>query len=108
MEGGVAVICVIATIEVVEGRRHEFLDEFRKIVPKVLAEAGCLEYAPMVDVPTGIGLQSPTRPDVVTVLEKWETIEALEAHLIAPHMIEYRKAVKDVVKGATLRILRPS
>jgi quinol monooxygenase YgiN len=98
-------ICVVATIEVVEGRREAFLAEFRKVVPKVLAEAGCLEYAPMVDVPTGIGLQSPARPEVVTVIEKWEGIEALEAHLIAPHMIEYRKAVKGLVKGASLRIL---
>jgi len=98
-------ICVVATIEVVEGRREDFLAEFHKVVPKVLAEAGCLEYAPMVDVPTGIGLQSPARPQVVTIIEKWESIEALEAHLIAPHMIEYRKAVKDLVKGASLRIL---
>lgn len=101
-------ICVIATIELVEGRRQAFLSEFRKIVPKVLAEPGCLEYSPMIDVPTGIGLQSPTRPDAVTVVEKWASIEALETHLIAPHMVEYRKAVKDMVIGASLRILTPA
>jgi quinol monooxygenase YgiN len=101
-------ICVIATIEVVEGRREDFLSEFRKVVPKVLAEAGCLEYAPMVDVPTGIGRQLPARPHVVTILEKWESIEALEAHLIAPHMIEYRKAVKNLLQGTALRIFRPA
>lgn len=100
-------ICVIATIEIVEGRRGDFLAEFRKLVPKVLNEQGCVEYAPMVDVPTGIGLQSPTRPDVVTVVEKWADIESLEAHLIAPHMVEYRKAVKDLVRAASLRILSP-
>ena len=101
-------ICVLATIEVVEGRRQDFLAEFRRVVPKVLKETGCLEYAPMVDVPTSIGLQSATRPDEVTVIEKWESIEALEAHLIAPHMVDYRKAVKDLVKGASLRILSPA
>jgi len=101
-------ICVIATIEIVEGRREAFLTEFRRVVPKVLAEKGCLEYAPMVDVPTGIGPQSPARPDVVTVVEKWASVEALEAHLVAPHMIEYRKAVKDLVKSSALRILAPA
>jgi len=101
-------ICVIATIEVVEGRCEDFLAKFHGVVPKVSAETGCLEYAPMVDVPTGIGLQTPARPDVVTIVEKWESIEALEAHLIAPHMIEYRKGVKDLVKGTSLRILTPA
>lgn len=101
-------ICVIATIEVVPGQREAFLAEFRRVVPKVLQEPGCLEYAPMVDVPTSIGLQSPARPDVVTVVEKWSSVEALEAHLVAPHMVEYRKAVKDLVKEASLRILAPA
>ncbi len=101
-------ICVIARIEVSEGRRDDFLAEFRKIVPKVLEEEGCLEYSPMVDVPTSIGAQSPPRDNVVTVVEKWESIEALEAHLMAPHMIEYRKVVKPRVVHASLEILRPA
>ena len=101
-------ICVIATIEVAEGRRQGFLTEFRKVVPKVLAEAGCLEYAPMIDVDTGIGPQLHARPDAVTIVEKWESVESLEAHLIAPHMVDYRKAVKDLVKGSSLRILSPA
>jgi quinol monooxygenase YgiN len=45
---------------------------------------------------------------VVTVVEKWESIEALEAHLIAPHMIEHRKGVKGLVKETSLRILAPA
>jgi quinol monooxygenase YgiN len=101
-------ICVIATIEVVEGRCEDFLAKFHRVVPKVLAERGCLEYAPMVDVATGIGLQTSARPHVVTVVEKWESIEALEAHLIAPHMIEHRKGVKGLVKETSLRILAPA
>lgn len=101
-------ICVIATIEVVEGRCEDFLAEFRRVVPQVLKEPGCLAYAPMVDVATGIGLQTPARPDVVTVVEQWESIEALEDHLIAPHMIEYRKRVKGLLKATSIRILTPA
>ena len=101
-------ICVIATIEVAEGRRQEFLAEFRKVVPRVVKETGCLEYTPMVDVPSGIGAQVPARPDVVTIVEKWASIEALESHLMAPHMIEYRKAVKGFVRGTSLAILAPA
>ena len=100
-------IRVLATIELAEGRRDDFLAEFGKIVPLVLEEQGCLEYGPMVDVPTSIGAQASTRENVVTVVEKWESVEALEAHLLAPHMIEYRKTVKEMVMGTELRILKP-
>ncbi len=101
-------ICVIATIELAPGRRGEFLAEFAKVVPKVLAETGCLEYGPMVDLSTNIEAQPPARDDVVTVVEKWESLDALEAHLIAPHMLEYRKAVKQLVVRASLQVLEPA
>jgi quinol monooxygenase YgiN len=101
-------ICVIATIELAEGHRNQFLAEFRKVVPKVLAENGCLEYAPMVDIPTGIEAQVAERENVVTVVEKWESVAALEAHLAALHMVEYRKRVKGMVTRASLAILGPA
>jgi len=101
-------ICVVATVEVVEGRREQFLAAFRQVVPKVLAEEGCLEYGPMVDLETNIPAQPPARGNAVTVVEKWASVEALEAHLIAPHMLEYRKAVKELVAGTKLLVLEPA
>jgi quinol monooxygenase YgiN len=101
-------IYVIATIEVVQGQRDAFLTEFRKVVPLVRAEAGCLEYAPALDLPTDISAQVPARENVVTIVEKWESLEALRAHLQAPHMTEYRARVKELVVGARLHILQPS
>jgi quinol monooxygenase YgiN len=101
------VIYVIATIEVVQGQREAFLTEFRKVVPLVRAEAGCLEYAPALDLPTDLAAQVPVRENVVTVVEKWASLEALRAHLQAPHMTEYRARVKELVVGARLHVLRP-
>jgi quinol monooxygenase YgiN len=101
-------IHVIATIQVAQGRREDFLVQFHKVEPAVRAEQGCLEYAPAVDVATNIGAQIPIRRDVVTVVEKWETIEALNAHLAAPHMAAYRGAVKDMVSGVQLQVLQPA
>ena len=74
-------ICVIATIDVAPGRREEMLAATRQIVPKVRAEKGCIEYGPMIDAPSGMPAQGPIRPDVVTMVEKWESLAALEAHL---------------------------
>lgn len=98
-------IHVIATIEIAPGKRTEFLREFYQIVPEVRAEKGCVEYGPTVDLPTSIPAQPPVREDVVTIVERWETLDDLEAHLIAPHMLAYRTRVKDLVRHATLQIL---
>lgn len=101
-------IYVLATIQIAEGKRSDFVEIFRANVPNVLGEEGCLEYEPTIDLETDIAAQPDARPDVVVVVEKWESIEALEAHLVAPHMLEYRKKVKDMVAGASLQILEPA
>ncbi len=100
-------IYVIATIELKPGTREAFLAEFNKNVRNVRAEKGCLEYGPTVDVKTDIQAQIPLRENVVTIMEKWESLQALRAHLGAPHMAMYRERVKDYVAGTTLQILEP-
>ena len=101
-------IRVIATIEVTAGRRDDFLRVFQALVPTVRAEAGCLEYGPLVDLPTTIAAQIPVRADVVTIVEAWQDLPALEAHLRAPHMAEYRAQIKNLVRKVTLQVLQPA
>lgn len=100
-------IHVIATIELHADRRDDFLREFRQIMPAVLAEEGCLEYGPTVDVETNIPAQGGSRPNVVTIVEKWESLESLERHLIAPHMVAYRPKVREMIASSRLQILEP-
>ena len=101
-------IHVIATIQLNDGARDEFLSHFHEVAKLVREEDGCVEYGPTVDVATSIAAQPEERPHVVTVIEKWEDIEALEAHLIAPHMLKYRERVKDLVQGASIQVLEPA
>ena len=101
-------IHVIATIQLHPGVRDRFLDEFRKLVPDVRAENGCLEYGAAVDVDSGLGPQLPLRPDVVTVVEKWADLDALRAHAKTPHMGAYRERVKAYVAGTSLQVLEPA
>jgi quinol monooxygenase YgiN len=58
-------------------------------------------------VATGIAAQVPLREDVVIILEKWDSLDALRAHLQAPHMREYRGRVKDLVARVQLQVLEP-
>ncbi|MFP4500716.1 MAG: putative quinol monooxygenase [Candidatus Hydrogenedentota bacterium] len=101
-------IHVIATIDLAPGTRDQFLDVFHSNIPNVLKEEGCLGYEPAIDIDTGLDAQGPLSEDQVVVIEKWESLNHLHAHLHAPHMEEYREAVKDYVTGATLRVLAPS
>lgn len=98
-------INVVASITVKEGKREEFLEIFNGNVPKVRDEKGCVEYFPAVDADSGIGVQK-LDPQVVTVMEKWQSMEALHRHLESAHMLEYREKVKDLVEGVSLKVLR--
>jgi quinol monooxygenase YgiN len=98
-------IHVLATVELVPGKREDFLREFRKVVPDVRREKGCIDYGPTVDMPTGMPM--PVRDNVVVIIEKWESLDDLKAHMVAPHMKTYRAAVKDLVKGMQVQVLKP-
>jgi quinol monooxygenase YgiN len=100
-------IHVIATIQTAPGGRDGFLTEFRKLVPLVRAEKGCIEYGAAIDMPTDIPVQAAAGDDHVFVIEKWESVEALKAHLAAAHMQEYRVRVREFVRGVTLQVLQP-
>jgi quinol monooxygenase YgiN len=101
-------IHVLAMIRLAPGRRSDFLAKFHKLVPQVRAERGCIEYSPAIDVQTPIAAVSGIREDVVTVVEKWEDLPALEDHLAAPHMTRYRETVQDLVVGVEIRVLEPA
>lgn len=101
-------IHVIATVELHPGKRDAFLAEFAKVVPDVHAEPGFIEYGAAVDVASGLGPQLPLRPDVVTIVEKWESLDVLKAHAVAPHMGAYRARVKDFIVKMTLQVLQPA
>lgn len=98
-------INVLAFIAVKAGKRDEFVQAFKANVPNVRAEAGCIEYAPTVDVDAGLDAQA-LDANMVTVVEKWESLEALHDHLAAPHMAAYKEKVKDIVEGVEIKVLQ--
>ena len=103
-KGSDQMIHVVASIGVKPGKREAFIKIFKSNVPKVLAEDGCIEYSPAVDTKSGIDAQWQDET-VVTVIEKWATIEALHAHLAAPHMEQFKTDTADLVEDVSLTIL---
>ncbi len=51
------------------------------------AEDGCLDYTYAIDV---------LDPQVMRVLERWQSWQALEAHFRQPHMQAWREALQNV------------
>jgi quinol monooxygenase YgiN len=100
-------IHVIATIQLKPDCREDYLKILGENVPKVKAEDGCLAYQPAIDVDSGLPAQGPIRPDVVTLVEAWQSLDALLAHLKSTHMAAYREAVKDFVLDLKVQVLKP-
>ena len=98
-------ITVIASITVKAERKSEFIELVKANVPAVLAEAGCIEYVPFVDRATRLPPQI-MEDNVVTIIERWQSVAALNEHLAAPHMHRYRQRVKEMVTGVTIKVLQ--
>ncbi|WP_137675903.1 putative quinol monooxygenase [Klebsiella pneumoniae] len=94
-------LTVIAEIRTRPGQHHRqaVLDQFAKIIPTVLQEAGCHGYAPLVDHAAGVSFQT-TAPDSIVM------VAHLEAHLQTPHMKAWSEAVKGDVLETSIRILQ--
>ena len=87
-----------------EDQRANFITIFKSNVPAVLEEEGCIRYAPAVDIDADL-LRQSLDENVVTVIEKWNTLGDLKAHLVAPHMLAFRESVKGMVEDINLKVL---
>ena len=98
-------ISVIASVRVKTNRIPEFIEIFKSNLPVVRKEKGCTEYFPAIDIDSGLPVQKLDK-NVVTIIEKWESVEALRAHLKTPHMLAYREKVKDIVEDLSIKVLK--
>jgi quinol monooxygenase YgiN len=98
-------ISVIASVRVKADRLPQFIEILKANVPKVREEKGCIEYFPAIDIDSGLPVQKLDK-NVVTIIEKWESVEALRAHLKTPHMLAYREKVKDMVEELSIKVLK--
>ncbi len=98
-------IHVVAIIAAKPGQRAAVLEAFKANMPAVLAEAGCLEYFPVVDTPGMGSVQAKLGEDSFAVIERWESEDALKAHGAAPHMAAYGALIKPLTVSRTIHIL---
>jgi quinol monooxygenase YgiN len=70
---------LLVLIEVRPSKRQQQLQAYQKLKPLVLAEAGCLQYDLFADA---------NDENKFVLVEHWASQAALDAHDVAPHMVE--------------------
>lgn len=100
-------LTIIAEIQIRSGAKHyeNVCHAFKKITPIVLLEKGCYGYELLTDYLTEVDFQTKV-PDSITLLEHWESMQHLKAHLKTAHMQAYQVQVKDDVIGVKIRIMQ--
>lgn len=98
-------INVVASIRVKTGKLSDYLAILKANMHVVRKEKGCIEYVPTIDVDSKLPPQVLDK-NCVTLLEKWESLESLHAHLGSSHMLDYREKVKNLVESVTLKVLQ--
>jgi quinol monooxygenase YgiN len=99
-------IHVIASIRVKPGKLGDFLVLLKSVAGEVRKEKGCIRYVPTVDIASGLPPQV-LDANLVTLIESWESLEALRNHLATPHMAAFFEKRKEMVEGgSSLKVLQ--
>ena len=101
-------IHVLAIITARPGMRGGILEAFRANVEAVRAEAGCLAYEAVVDAAGAMPGMAQFGADTFVVVERWESMPALQAHAVAPHMKAYAAKVKDLTASRAIHVMEPA
>ncbi len=92
-------IYVIAELSIKPGSAEKAAAEARKAVAETNKEDGCIFYQMHLNV------SDPTK---LVVVERWESREALDAHLLTPHLKAWRAAGADFVTARKVEVIAPA
>lgn len=92
-------IFVIASIVLKPGMRTEFVKKAHELtIPKTREEDGCITY----ELTTSAG-----DPNLAIFVERWESREALQAHLSSDHMAAWRPVSGPMIETRTIEVIHP-
>lgn len=77
-------IIVYGTIETSADSISALTDAITALEQATRAEEGCIDYTFSVAL---------SNPECVRISEKWESMDALKAHMAMPHMAEFQQAM---------------
>ena len=95
----------VVSVKVKTGKLQQWFELFKANAERVREEKGCIQYFPLLDIDAGLPIQTLEK-DVVTILEQWESLEALHDHFAAPHMTAYFEKEKELIEGVNVKMLQ--
>ena len=70
-------------------------------------DVGVSEYTATIDCADAGGVQTKFGDDTFVVIEKWASLDALQAHAAAPHMAAYAARTRDLITSRVIHVLSP-
>ena len=77
-------LAIIARAELSAADAPKYVEAALKVIEPTRNEAGCEKYAMSVDI---------CDPNVIWISEQWASKEHLDAHLTAPHILEFLQTI---------------
>ena len=77
-------IIVNVEVSVEPGAADKARDAVKAMEQATRKEPGCLKYAFSVDL---------SDPGMIRVIERWESMEAIQNHMKSPHMADFQNAI---------------
>lgn len=88
---------IIATITIKPEYHEAFKPIFKRLVIGSRAEHGCVRYELN---------QSIENPNIYTVVETWQSQQAIDLHNTTPHFVEFANFAKEHVDGLSICIAK--
>lgn len=85
--------------------RAAYIAETKKIINLVRAEPGCLTYTLLGDAETSWDAPQRSGEKTLWMIEHWDSVQSLQAHLQTPHMKMFAPAAQPLRAGGTFQVL---
>jgi quinol monooxygenase YgiN len=90
-------LTVVAYMRAAEGKTDELKAALEALVPTTLQEDGCVNY----DLHQGV-----EDPSFFTFYENWHSGDHLDAHLAAPHLVDFAGRIGELLDANGLTVNR--
>lgn len=89
---------LVVTLKVKSGQEAALAEAYRAALAGTKAEPGYLAYELT---------RSPDEPAAYVLYEKWKSLDALAAHLAAPHTVTFLQQISASTEGVDLQVRVP-
>jgi quinol monooxygenase YgiN len=99
-------VYVLCRFDLKQGRDQDYVKAVNTIVEQVRAEKGCRFYTLVGDADTDMKGQQRFGKDVLWMIECWDDLDSLKAHLKAPHMKAFAPTARSIRHTGTFHVLK--